>query len=98
MPVAQVLLALNSNLYLLMITPNKVTDLDCDEVRFSLLCTYADILQHEKIIVEADGKYLVYKVVPPYPSIEEFLAGCEFEEESEPLKVCASMEEAKSNL
>lgn len=78
--------------------PNPNIDLTNPDVQFSLLCTYGEILQHEKIIVEAEGKWLVYQVIPPFPTFEEYVGGCEFEEADQPMIVCASLEQAKENL
>lgn len=48
--------------------------------QFTILCDYADIILHKRIIVEADGQYHLYSVLPPFPTCEEYSKGDEFEE------------------
>lgn len=63
------------------------------EGAFTLLCDYADIILNKRTVVEVDGKYHLYTVVPPFPTFEEYSKGDEFEE-TELLSVKDTWEEA----
>lgn len=53
---------------------------DSTQGQFTLLCDYADIIACKKTIVEVEGKYHLYQVLPPFPTFEEYSNGDEFEE------------------
>lgn len=53
---------------------------DRETAQFTLLCDYGDIILHKRTIVEVEGKYHIYQVLPPYPTFEEYSKGDEFED------------------
>ena len=70
-------------------------DKDSQEVQFRLLCTYGDIVSSKATIVVNESKdcYSLYSVLSPFPTIEEYLLGVEFEE-GELLTTHSSFEKA----
>ena len=53
---------------------------DSAQGQFTLLCDYADIIVNKKTVVEVEGEYHIYRVIPPFPTFEEYSKGDEFEE------------------
>lgn len=64
--------------------------------QFDLLCAYGDIITSKSIIVENETRdqFLLFKIVEPFPTFEEFLLGEEFEE-GDLITTFGSLEQAK---
>lgn len=69
---------------------------DSEEGQFTLLCDYGDIISSQTTIVQTEfrNEFLLYKVVKPFPTFDEYCEGNDFEE-GELLSVRSTWEEAK---
>lgn len=69
---------------------------DSEEGQFTLLCDYGDIVSSQATIIQDRFKneFLLYKVVKPFPTFEEYCEGNDFEE-GELLSLHSTWEESK---